>query len=78
MPPEFPGFADVVPGCEQQVRGSFRQIGEVLPSCQKVLIPLDLSLDFCDLGIGLAQTLFQGFDLGQEGFPTGLRCLKLQ
>ena len=59
-------------------RASFRQIGEVLLSRQKALIPPNLAFGFCDLGIGFAQPLFQGFDLGQERLPTGLRCLKLQ
>ena len=53
---------------------SFRQIGEVLLSRQKALIPPDLAFGFCDLSIGFAQPLFQSLYLGQERLPTGLRC----
>jgi hypothetical protein len=35
-------------------RASFRQIGEVLLSSQKALIPSYLAFGFCDLGVGLA------------------------
>jgi len=59
-------------------RASFRQIGEVLLSRQNALIPPYLAFGFCDLGGGLAKTLFQSLNLGQEWLPTGLRCLKLQ
>jgi len=59
-------------------RAAFRQIGEILPSRQKVLIPPDLSLGLCDFGIGLAQALFQGFGFGQKRHSAGIRYLKLQ
>src|ERR1019366_2860758 len=64
--PDLPmEFFDAISQC----RASFRQIGEVLLSRQKVLISPYLAFGLCDLGIGLAQALFQGFDLGQKRLP---------
>ena len=56
----------------------FRQIGEILLAGQKALILRDLTIGFRDRGIGFAQPLFQGFDIGQERPPISIGCLKLQ
>jgi hypothetical protein len=59
-------------------RPSPGQIGEVLFSRQRGLIPSTLAFGCGNFAVSFAQTLDQVFDLGQERLQTGFDCLKLQ
>jgi hypothetical protein len=73
--PDLPvEFFDAASKC----RASFRQIRKVLLPRKQALIPSDLAFRFRDLDIRFALPLLQSLNLGQERFPTGFRCLKLQ